>query len=88
MKKKAKPTFVVYGPHSWGSGDTLEEAKVNFKKNYGKLIEGYGILEFDKDTEFLGFDGLGRYTYQRRDGVDQTPTPPVQKLIKGRGKKT
>jgi hypothetical protein len=55
--------FVVYGNRRWGAGATLAEAKANFRAQGGRLSDGYGVLTFDADSEFLGLDVFGRYDY-------------------------
>lgn len=56
-------TIVVAGHNVWAKGETLADAKRGFTRRGGKLSEGYGILTFDQDTEFQGFDMIGRYFY-------------------------
>lgn len=51
--------IVVMGQFYWGRGDTLDEAKKNFKSQGGSLIRGYTIYEFPPETLFMGVNGMG-----------------------------
>lgn len=53
---------VVYGQLVYGAGPDLATAKANFRKQGGKLGRGYVIAEFDEETDYLGFGGMG-YSY-------------------------
>ncbi len=66
------PTIVVAGHYSWGKGATLAEAKKNFGRNGGKLSDGYIVLTFDGETEFLGFDVMGRYSWNGNRPTSET----------------
>lgn len=62
-KVDEQPTIVVIGQFTWGKGTTLEEAKRQWKSHGHnlRLSDGYTILTFDEDSEFLGVDGMARY---------------------------
>lgn len=70
-------TIVVIGPNYWGKGATLAEAKRNFTKFGGCLSDGYLILTFSAETEFIGVDDIGRYHW--RGDV------PARREVKPRG---
>jgi hypothetical protein len=56
--------FVVIGFGEWGEGQTLAEAKKNFRRQGASLSDGYAILDFTaEDSEFVDVDGLGRVSY-------------------------
>ena len=78
------PTFLVAGNHYYGTGPDLTTAKANFRKYGGTLSDGYTIVEFDSETEFVGMDDLGRYHYKRRDGRDARPNTPKETLVNPR----
>lgn len=50
---------VVMGQFYWGRGDTLDEAKRNFKAEGGSLMRGYEIFEFPPETLFMGVNQMG-----------------------------
>lgn len=56
-------TIVVIGHNHWGRGTTLPEAKKVFQTHGGKLGNGYAVLTFDGETEFLGVDWMGSYSW-------------------------
>lgn len=53
-------TIVVIGQHYWGKGQDVDEAKRNFKREGGSLVNGYTILEFSNGLIFRGVDQMGR----------------------------
>lgn len=55
---------LVAGGHRWGVGDTLTEAKANFRRQGGRLCDGYEVVVFDADTRFHGVDQAGRFHYR------------------------
>jgi len=58
--------FVVIGQNHWGRGKTVDEAKKNFKAQSRsvRLGNGYTLLEFSEETEFVGVDDFGRVHYK------------------------
>lgn len=70
---------VVIGQNYWGANEDLDAAKARFRREGGRLGNGYAILTFDDDTEFLGVDNVGRYMYKGN--------PPTEKVVPSRGKK-
>lgn len=56
--------YVVVGPHYWGFGLSIVEARDNFRKHGGTVTPNTGIMIFDEDTEFFGIDQMGRYEYK------------------------
>lgn len=81
MAETQTETIVIIGQFYWGKGSTLDEAKKEFRKQGGSLSRGYVILTFDAETEFGGVDDMGRYHYTRRDGKDEQPNAPTQKVV-------
>lgn len=55
---------LVMGNFRWGSGVDLASAKAEFRKQGGRLKDGYAVIVFDADTDFCGVDGMGSYRYQ------------------------
>ena len=55
---------LVIGQYYWGIGDTLAQAKAQFRREGGKLAYGYQVAVFDKDTSFEGVDGMGRFYWK------------------------
>lgn len=78
---QAGETIVVIGMYYWGKGETLAEAKANFRKQGGVLSNGYTIYTFDAETEFIGVDDMARFHYKRTDGKDERPNPPTEQII-------
>lgn len=68
-------TVVVIGHHYWGKGETLPEAKANFRRFGGRLSLGYRILEFDAETEFLGVDDMGYYRWKGNAPTEKDVAP-------------
>jgi hypothetical protein len=62
-------TYVIMGPHIWGAGPTLEDAKSEYCAGDGNLSGGYVILTFDDETQFRGINMLGDV---RWDGNEPT----------------
>ncbi len=50
---------LVIGQMHWGKGDTLAEAKTQWRKQGGRLSRGYVVYEFPAETLFLGVNGMG-----------------------------
>lgn len=63
MDEAKTQTIVVVGNGCWGKGNTLAEAKSQFRREGGRLTLGYGIMTFDQETVFHGIDRYGRYEY-------------------------
>lgn len=62
-------TLVMGGSRSgyggvWGYGSDLDAAKKAFRSNGGALGRGYTVLTFDAETDFVGVDPMGRYSYR------------------------
>lgn len=72
----ATKTYVIVGGGYWGKGNTVAEAKKQFRYQGGKLTGGYGIYTFDEQTVFHGIDSFGRYEY--------TGNAPALEVVKGR----
>lgn len=68
--------ILVAGNRRWGAGDTLAAAKRNWQSQGGRLADGYTIYVFDSETEFLGVDSMGGYSY--------TGTAPTETVVKPR----
>lgn len=68
-------TTVLIGQMRWGSGVDLDAAKRRFKREGGQLTRGYTVLTFDDETEFLGVDQMGRYSW-RGNAPQETAVPP------------
>jgi hypothetical protein len=79
MKTGKRGQTVVLGYWQWGAADTLPDAKRNFQAQHGRVSDGYMILVFDADTEFLGVDDVGRYHYRGN--------APTETLVKPRGRR-
>lgn len=54
---------VVIGNHYWGSGETLAAAKAEFRRQGGKLSNGYAEVVFGDGSEFQGVDQMGRVSW-------------------------
>lgn len=63
MTEQHNETIVIMGGHYWGSGDSLAEAKTNYRRQGGRLGDRHIVLTFDASTEFLGVDRMGRYSW-------------------------
>ena len=79
-------THVVIGNGSWGSGDTLAEAKANFRRHHGRLSDGYVALTFDADTEFVGVDQMG-YVHWKGNAPAEAHHPARGRKDLARGRK-
>lgn len=66
-------TVLVIGNNYWGHGQTLVEAKKNFRRFGGQLSLGYTVVEFDADQEFDGVDQMGYVHWRNADGSDREP---------------
>lgn len=79
-------TVLVMGWPYWGSGPTLEAAKNRFRTEGGRLSNGYAVITFDAETEFLGITDMGYYSFKRRDGdLSKEPNPPTVENVKRKG---
>lgn len=56
-------TFVVVGPNSWGKGKTFNEARNNFGKNYGRMVDGFVVYCFGEGSSFEGVNDMGDLRY-------------------------
>lgn len=56
-------SILVIGQHYWGHGNTLAEAKKNFREEGGILSKGYAIIEFRPGLTFKGVNSYGFYTW-------------------------
>ncbi len=63
-KRTKDHRIVILGFQYWGSGETLAQAKSNFRNSGGKLSDGYFIYTFDADSEFLHVDMMGGINYK------------------------
>lgn len=70
-------SYVVMGNHYWGKGDTLDAAKARFRREGGRLSNGYLVIEFGEGSEFVGVDQLGRYHWKGNE--------PATTYVKPRG---
>lgn len=52
---------IGYG--KWGKGETVEQARRNFRKMGGSARHGYTILEFAEADQFKGIDAFGDVLY-------------------------
>lgn len=68
-------TIVVIGAHYWGKGEDLATAKRNFRQAGGTLKQGYVILTFDAETEFLGINDMGYYSWRGNAPTEQRVEP-------------
>lgn len=68
---------VLIGYHVWGAGSTMDKAKQAFREADGRLSDGYMILTFDQDTEFVGVSGIDGST-------EYIGNPPEKTLVPGR----
>lgn len=66
---RVKETYLIVGPGYWGEGDTLDEAKLNFRRAGGKLSGKYVLYHFGERSMYGGFTMGGSYTY-----VGEQPT--------------
>lgn len=69
-------TFVIMGNGYWAHGEDLASAKRKFTSVGGRLSLGYGIFEFDDDTDFLGVDSMGYYEWKGN--------PPIKSVVAAR----
>lgn len=69
--------FVVVGANYWGRGCTVAEAKANFRKQGGRLGNGYNVFKFDAETEFRGVDDFGRVHYRSTQDMTRPNDPEV-----------
>lgn len=72
-------TYVVMGQNYWGSGSDLDAAKARFRREGGRLTSGYLLLTFDDETEFLGVDTAGRYSWNGNRPTEQVVQPRARK---------
>jgi len=66
FEPKGSVEFVVMsgaGYGYWGKGDTLADAKQEFKRQGGRLNDGYAILTFSPESLFSGINSMGSYLY-------------------------
>jgi hypothetical protein len=54
---------LVVGNRRWGAGDTLADAKRQWRRHGGRLADGYTVYVFDSETKFYGVDLWGRYSF-------------------------
>lgn len=52
---------IGYG--KWGKGETVEQARRNFRRMGGSTRHGYTILEFAEADQFKGIDSFGGVQY-------------------------
>lgn len=50
---------LVLGQGCYGAGVDLDTAKRNFRGAGGRLSFGYVVVEFDDETDYLGFGDMG-----------------------------
>jgi len=75
---------LILGPNYWGKGDTLVEARRNFRGSGGSLNRGYIVYAFPKGLTRLYVDGMGAVAWEWEDGAD--PIKPLAKLgVRGPG---
>lgn len=55
---------VVGGQGFWGSGPDLATAKAEFRRQGGRLGNGYGVAVFDEETDFVGVSGMGSLQFR------------------------
>lgn len=60
MSESTTQSVLVIGQNRWGHGSDLSEAKRIFRKQGGKLANGYTIVEFSDGLKFNGVDQMGR----------------------------
>lgn len=68
---------VVFGNFKWGGGTDLTNAKAQFRKQGGRLSDGYAIAVFDDETDFLGFGDMGYFYFGNAPEV--TEVAPTKK---------
>lgn len=75
----AKPTeVVVAGGGYWGKGADEAAAKAEFRRQGGRLGEGYVVLTFGPGSYFVGINAMGwRYLGE----------PPAHRTVEPRGKR-
>lgn len=71
--------IVVIGNHYWGKGETLAEAKKQFRREGGRLSLGYTILDFGTDLTFKGVDQMGRVYWEGEGRPTDTEVPARKK---------
>lgn len=54
---------LIMGGYRWGSGVDLVAAKAEFRRQGGRLSNGYVVMIFDDETDFCGVDGMGSYHF-------------------------
>lgn len=76
MSAQTKVRFVVGGQGRWGAGVDLVTAKANFRRQGGRLRDGYTIVEFHGKTEFVGVNEIGGVLYRGNPPtyLDVTPS--------------
>lgn len=53
-------SILVIGQNRYGHADDLAAAKATFRRQGGRLSDGYTIVEFGDGIEYAGVDQLGR----------------------------
>lgn len=77
--EEREPRFghtLVIGQLRWGCGTDLATAKRNFRKQGGILGNGYSVVVFDAETDFVGVDGMGRYRFLGNSPIEQYDVEP------------
>lgn len=64
----------MYG--KYGAGPTLEQAKAEFRKVGGRLGLGYSVFRFDPETDYLGVNQMGAYSFRG--------SPPAEEKVPAR----
>jgi hypothetical protein len=60
---RVKDTYLIVGPGYWGEGDTMDAAKLEFRKAGGKLSGRYVLYHFGERSMYAGFTLGGSYEY-------------------------
>jgi hypothetical protein len=74
---------VVAGDFIYGAGPDLATAKREFRNRGGRLSDGYTVLTFDDETDFLGIDQMGRTRTVRKDyDWHKQSNSPTTRIVK------
>lgn len=64
----ATPVHLVLGSGYYGQGDTLADAKREFRKVGGRLSDGYRHMEFGPAIDWTAIGPWGDVEWKTRDG--------------------